>query len=157
MNRGTNAHSLMQASLTVALTTRPRGKPCRFHRSAMKIEVASSVRYPDGFVVCTQKAAGSRIVRDAVAIFEILTDFPVCTDLGVKDRKSEVTPSVRRYAILEQEQIAGTMFTRIDGDWVGHILRADAVLQMPEIGVDVPITDFYVDVPFPDMQAASGP
>jgi Uma2 family endonuclease len=157
MNGGTSAHSLIQARRTVALTTRLRGKPCRFHGSAMKIEVAGSVRYADGFVVCTAQAADSRIVRDPVVMVSILSESTARADLGVKNREYEATVPVHRYVILERDQVAGTMFERIDNDWVGPILRADALLHMPEIGVDVPLADFYVDVAFPDQPQGTEP
>ena len=40
------------------------------------------------------------------------------------------------------------MFERVGGDWVGHILAADAVLVMPEIGVEVPLAEFYRGIEF---------
>jgi hypothetical protein len=44
----------------------------------------------------------------------------------------------------------GTMYTRsVDGvDWRGETLGADAVLHMPEIGVDLPLAALYADVDF---------
>jgi hypothetical protein len=49
---GTVAHSTIQHNLHVAMGLRLRGKPYRFHGSDLKMEVAGSIRYPDGFVVC---------------------------------------------------------------------------------------------------------
>ena len=45
--------------------------------------------------------------------------------------------------MLEQSRIAGTMFVRVGDDWVGHLLDADAILQMPEIGIEIPIAELY--------------
>ena len=45
--------------------------------------------------------------------------------------------------MLAQDAIGGTMFERTAADWVGHLLGADSVLQMPEIGIEVPLADLY--------------
>lgn len=47
------------------------------------------------------------------------------------------------------------MFERVGSDWVGHLLTADAVLRMPEIGIEVPLVEFYEGVDFSRTDAAS--
>ncbi len=140
---GTVAHSTVQGNLAASMKSRLRGKPCRFHGSDLKIQVAGSIRYPDGFVVCTKLAPDARLVVDPVIIFEVLSESTARTDLGAKNREYEATPSVQRYIILEQEAVAGTQFERIGGDWIGHILRQDAILRMPEIGIELPLAELY--------------
>jgi hypothetical protein len=61
----------------------------------------------------------------------------------VKNREYRGTPSIRRYVILEQDFIGATMFERTGDDWVGHVLGAEAVLDMPEIGIAVPLVELY--------------
>lgn len=56
---------------------------------------------------------------------------------------------------LSQDEMAGTMFERVGSDWVGHLLTADAVLRMPEIGIEVPLVEFYEGVDFSRTDAAS--
>ena len=51
--------------------------------------------------------------------------------------------------MLEQNQIAGTVFYRDGGRWIGMILRDNTVLAMPEIGVEFPLADLYVGVELP--------
>ena len=50
--------------------------------------------------------------------------------------------------------MAGTMFGRIDDDWVGHLLGPDTVVHMPEIGVDVSMAEVYASL---DVAAADEP
>ena len=146
MTGGTAAHAFIQRNLAIALGSRLRGQRCQFAGSDLKIEAAGRVRYPDGFVTCTPIPARSTLVRDPVVIFEVLSDSTAQTDIVTKNHEYAATPSVQRYVILAQDEIGGTMFERIGGDWVGHILGADAVLRMPEIGVEVPISEFYEGV-----------
>jgi hypothetical protein len=65
------------------------------------------------------------------------------TDLVTKNREYAATPSVRRSIILSQNEIAGTMFERVDDDWIGRLLEADSILDMPEIEIAVPLTELY--------------
>lgn len=38
---------------------------------------------------------------------------------------------------------AATVFARAGGDWIGHVVLDSAILAMPEIGIDVPLAEFY--------------
>jgi Uma2 family endonuclease len=148
MTGGTVAHSSIQHNLHVAMGVRLRGKPCRFHGSDLKIEVAGSIRYPDGFVVCSPNDGASTVAREPVVIFEILSDSTARTDLFIKNREYAATASVRRYVLLSQHEVSATIFERIDGDWVGHLLGLDSVLAMPEIEVELPLAELYEGVAF---------
>ncbi len=149
MTGGTRAHAAIQVNLAVALVTRLRGKPCRYIGNHLKIEVAGRIRYPDGFATCSPGAPGDKVVRDPVVIFEVLSDTTSSIDTVVKNREYAATPSVRRYVILAQDVVGGTMFQREGDDWLGHVLGPGSLLSMPEIGVEVPIAEFYEGIDLP--------
>ena len=44
--------------------------------------------------------------------------------------------------MLEQGTVGATMFERAGADWIDRILGADAVIRMPEIGIEVPLAEF---------------
>ncbi len=148
MTGGTQGHDLIQGNIVTALNIRLRGKPCRVHGSNIKIEVMGSIRYPDAFVTCAPLVPSSTMAAEPVVIFEVLSKSTAHTDRMAKNREYAGTASVRRYVMLEQTAIEGTMFTRTaDGDdWIGHILGPDAVLDMPEIGISVPLAEFYAGI-----------
>ncbi len=152
MAGGTVNHAAIQANLATAMTSRLRGKPCRFFGSDLKIEVAGRIRYPDGFVVCAPVNSGVQVVTEPVVIFEVLSESTSRTDIITKNDEYANTPSVKRYVILAQDTIGGTMFERIGDDWVGHLLIADSVLRMPEIEAEFPLAELYegVDLPTAD-------
>ena len=143
MTGGTAAHSAIQRNLSVALGVRLRGRPCQVYTADLKIRVAGSIRYPDAFVVGTPVARTATVVEDAVVVFEVLSPSTASVDHFVKNQEYRDTPSIRRYVMLEQDAIGATVFERVGGDWVGHVLGADAVLDMPEIGIQVPLTELY--------------
>jgi Uma2 family endonuclease len=145
---GTDRHSAIQVNLAVAIGCRLRDRPCQFRGSNLKVEVAGRVRYPDGFVVCAPRASDATVVRDPVVLFEVLAPETATTDLVVKNKEYAATPSVRRYIILNQDKAAAVMFERIGEDWVAYLLTIDSVIQMPEIGLEVPLAEFYAGIDF---------
>jgi Uma2 family endonuclease len=150
MSGGTVAHDAIQINIISEMRSLLRGKPCRLRGNSLKIHVMGSIRYPDAFVTCTPIQRDSLVVYEPVVIFEVLSKSTEHTDRSVKNREYAGTASVRRYIILEQVAMKGTMYTRsVDGvDWRGETLGADAVLHMPEIGVDLPLAALYADVDF---------
>jgi Uma2 family endonuclease len=148
MTGGTLAHALVQRNQAISVGGRLRGHPCQFVGNDLKVEVLGKIRYPDGFVFRSAPPAQSTIVRDPVVIFEVLSDSTARSDLVTKNHEYAATPSVQRYVILSQDEVAGTMFERVGSDWVGHLLAAHAVLRMPEIGIEVPLAEFYEGVDF---------
>lgn len=143
MTGGTFEHDAIQMALARALGNRLDGKPCRVHGSNLKIEVMGSIRYPDAYVTCGPIRRGSMVAYNPVVIFEVLSKGTAAKDRGVKNREYASTASVQRYVMLEQVEIGGTMFERAGDDWIGHILTADAVISMPEIGIELPLAELY--------------
>jgi Uma2 family endonuclease len=156
MTGGTAAHARIQANIALAMGGRLRGKLCTFFGSDLKIEVAARIRYPDRFVVCSPVSNASTVVSDPVVIFEILSPPTSSTDRILKNREYEATASVQRYIILEQDRIAATIFVRGEGDWIGHVVLEDAILTMPEIGVEIPLAEFYEGLVFDDAGTVEG-
>jgi len=141
------AHSAIQVNLLTALRSRLRGKPCRPHGSDLKIEVAGRIRYPDAFVVCTPVQPRATVVTEPVVVFEILSGSTAGRDLIVKNAEYRATPSVQRYVILEQTDAGALVFARKGEDWASEVVAGDeATLYMPEIGIEIPLTELYADV-----------
>ncbi len=89
---GTIAHATVQGNLTAAIVGRLRGTPCRCFGGGLKIEVAGSIRYPDGFVVCSPQPVRGTVVRDPVVIFEVLSPSTSGTDRFIKNEEYAATP-----------------------------------------------------------------
>ena len=56
--------------------------------------------------------------------------------------------------MLAQDRAQATVFARQGGDWVGHLVAPHAVLEMPEIGISVPLVELYEGVSLPPAGAA---
>lgn len=156
MAGGTEAHAAIQCNLAIAVGGRLRGTPCRFYGSDLKVDTGQTIRYPDGFAVCSPFVASAMRITDPIVIFEIMSDDSARCDLMTKNREYAAMPSVRRYVVLAQDAMAGTMFERSGTDWVGRLLKADSILRMPEIDIEVPLPELYegVDLSPADSAAA---
>jgi Uma2 family endonuclease len=149
MTGGTAAHADIQANLITAFRNRMRGKPCKFYGSDLKVLVAdNSSRYPDGMVVCSPVAPNATAIRDPVVIFEVLSPSTAAKDRIVKAREYQATPSVKRYVMLEQDRIGATVHVRAQDGWSVLVLKDDDTLVMPEIGLAIPLAEFYEGLEF---------
>ena len=143
MTGGTRAHAVVQANLLTALTNRLHGKPCRAYGSDLKIQTGPSYRYPDASVSCTAFPDSETIVADPVVIFEVLSASTAGDDRTTKLAEYKSLPSVRRYVMLEQDRVFATVITRTDTGWDHALADPDGTLVMPEIGVEIPMTELY--------------
>jgi len=155
MTGGTVEQGLIQANLIRALGNRLHGGPCRVLGSHVKIAVAGSIRYPDALVVCSPTTHGATVITNPVVVFEVLSPSTASVDRIVKNQEYRDTPSIRRYAMLEQDRPGATIFSRVGDDWVGHVLAGDAVVASPEIGIELPLTELYDGVEFGRPDAAA--
>jgi len=155
MTGGTVRHDTLGNRLRVLLFTRLEGKPCRAFGPTTKIQVQGRIRYPDAFVSCTPVSPNETIVPEPVLVFEVLSPGTSRTDRIEKLREYQATQSIRRYVILEQESIAATVFSRVGAEWTARALTDGDVLAMPEIGIELRLTEIYVDVEFDEGVAAA--
>ncbi len=92
-----------------------------------------------------------RLVPEAVAVFEMLSQTSGRNDRIDKLRQYRAVPSIRHYIILEFASVALTVFRRASDtdDWTAAALLADDVLALPEVGIQVPVSEFYAGVDMP--------
>jgi Uma2 family endonuclease len=146
MTGGTIGHETIGGTLRALLYNRLNGKPCSVRGPTLKIEVSGRIRYPDAFVSCKPVPRGATVIKDSVVVFEVLSPGTSHTDRIEKLREYQATPSIQRYVILEQDSVAATVFARRDEDWTARPLIAGDILEMPEIGLVLPLSDIYSDV-----------
>lgn len=138
---GTSAHALIAGNIAFALRSRLRDG-CRVYGSDFKLRLVGSIRYPDVMVVCTPVANNATFVTNPVVVFEVLSNRTSRTDRLIKSQEYRDAPSIARYLIIEQTGIGATVFER--PDWRGlPVTGADAVLAMPEIGVNLRLGDCF--------------
>ena len=123
----------------------------------MKIIVDGRARYPDAFVVCQPVPSTATVADNPVVVFEVVCESTNSTDLIDKNREYRATPSIRRYVILQQTRVAAVVFARRGQDWLSEIVAGpDAVLQLPEIDIELPMAAIYANVVAEEKPAGSG-
>lgn len=158
MNGGNAGHNRMLRNLHRALDARLRGGPCEPLGPDAGVEtIKPAVRYPDALVACSKFDLADRTIPGVVIVFEIISPSISRTDRIVKVREYAAVPSIRRYVILESNGIGLTVFERTtpDESWRACTLAKDDILRMPEIGIEIPVAEFYEDIVFPENDEAS--
>jgi Uma2 family endonuclease len=155
MTGGTLRHEAIGGALRALLHQRLRGSPCRPWGPNSKIEVQGRIRYPDAAVSCTHGRPGDTILPAPVVVFEVLSPTTSRTDRIEKLQEYQATPSIQRYVILEQDSIGAMVFARHGNDWTATALTDADTLRMPEIGIELGLSEIYVNADLGD--AASEP
>jgi hypothetical protein len=56
--------------------------------------------------------------------------------------------AIQRYGVLQQTHAGAIIFARKGEDWITELVSGEgSVVRMPEIGIEIPSAELYVDVP----------
>jgi hypothetical protein len=157
MTGGFNNAGAIGVNLLTALRNWLRGTPCRPLGPNNGVETINkgknAIRYPDALVTCTKFEGMGRTIPGVVVVFEVVGNTPdsIHHDHFEKIVEYATVPSIRRYVILESAQAGLTILERKTPDepWRESFLslRGD-ILHLPEIGIEIPVAEFYEDVAF---------
>jgi Uma2 family endonuclease len=158
MTGGNVAHSRLIRNLSFVLNARLRGKPCGPMGPDAGVEtVNKAVRYPDALVTCAKAENASYLVAGVVVVFEVLSPTSGQTDRIIKVREYAAVATIRRYIIVESSGVGLTVMQRTDGNdpWTTTVLTIDDTLDMPEIGIEIPVAEIYENIEFSDQENVS--
>jgi Uma2 family endonuclease len=158
MTGGNVGHGRVMRNLHRTLDARLRGSPCEPLGPDAGVEtINTAVRYPDALVTCSQADFTAKTVPGVVVVFEVLSSTSSRRDRIVKVREYAAVPSIRRYVILESTSIGLTVMERDAPDqaWRTTVLTNDDILRMPEIGIEIPVTEIYEGITLPSNDEAS--
>jgi Uma2 family endonuclease len=148
-----NVHNRIATNTTTALQIRLRGKPCLPYNSDTKIRIRllRHVRfyYPDASVICEPNSPDDSYQDEPVALFEVLSKRTRRLDEGEKKDAYLTLPSLKVYALIEQEMPAVVVFRRVGQEFEREVYQGlDAVLPLGEIGIELPLAEIYEVVQF---------
>lgn len=148
MAGGTINHALVAANVISALRPRLRGGPCVPMGSDLAVRnLQNGVRQPDVIVECGRWQGKDVAAREPRAIFEVLSPSTRGTDLIRKADEYRRLPSVQHLVILEADLRRALVWTRdADGWTLEELTNADAVLKLPYIGTELPLSEVYEDI-----------
>jgi Uma2 family endonuclease len=144
-------HNTIAGNIFAALHTRLRGLECQPFGSDMKVRVEAGefvhFYYPDAMIVCDRSglAPGRHWTDKPAVIFEVLSESTRRVDEGEKALLYWKVPSLVSYVLVEQDKVQVTIRTRDGG---GEVLSGrDALLRLPEFGIEIPVGEFYERLP----------
>jgi Uma2 family endonuclease len=143
MTGGSRAHSLIATRLAAALVFHVK-PPCEAHGPELKVITTGRVRYPDASVVCIPPENDEDSITPT-AVFEVLSPSTALTDRRVKAIEYAAVPSIMAYVLLEQDRPEIVVRRRSNGWEAESLTGGDAILELPEIGVSIPLA-FIHDV-----------
>ena len=156
MTGGNARHSRVTTNIYAALRSRLRGSPCSYYGPDLGVQtIGSKVRYPDALITCTKFPDTAQLAPDAQIVFEVLSPTSGRTDRIEKVREYAAVPSMRRYVILETRSAGLLVLHRENSNdaWTAGVLTIEDTLSLPEIGIEIPVAEFYEDVDFADTLA----
>ena len=146
MTGGTARHNLISFNIHRSLHARLSGSGCRpLGQDAGVATIGDVVRYPDALVTCARFPDTLQLIPGVVVIFEVMSPTSGRIDRIVKVREYAAVPSVLRYVIVEHASMGLTVLERSAGDqrWTLSTLTEADILALPEIGIEIPITELY--------------
>jgi Uma2 family endonuclease len=141
MTGGSRPHARVGTRLVVALANRVR-PPCEAFGPELKVLTTGRVRYPDATVVCGGSDEDGDVVAPT-AVFEVLSPSAALTDRRVKALEYAAVAAIMVYVLLEQDRPEVTIRRR-SAAWETELVAGlDAMLELPEITVSIPMAAIY--------------
>lgn len=151
-----NGASAIGVNLITSLHGRLRGGICRALGPNAGLETSNNaIRYPDALVTCSKFDLRGRKVPSVLVVFEVVgsTADSNRRDRIVKVREYAAVTSIRRYVIVESSSVGLTILERATADqpWQTTVLSDADVLRMPEIGIEIPVSEIYDGIDFTEQ------
>ena len=149
-------HGVIMRNVHRALDAGLRGSRCQALGPDVGVATAGgAIRYPDALVTCGKLNGTDRMVPDLVVVFEIVSPSSGRVGRFVKLREYAGVGSIRRYVIVESVTRGLLVLHRRNGGdpWIAGALTGGDVLDLAEIGVQIPVGAFYEGVDFSGSDA----
>jgi Uma2 family endonuclease len=146
-------HNRIATNIVLAIGPRLEGKSCEVFNSDQKIRIKmkNHVRfyYPEVSVICRSNPDDEQFQDEPATVFEVLSRSTRRADLGEKKDGYLAVPSLKHYVLVEQDVPVVVVFRRKGRKFVREVYEGlDAVVPLPEIGVDLPLAEIYKRVEF---------
>lgn len=151
-------HEDIVSNTIYALRNRlPKG--CRVSGSNVKVRVPEypPYRYPDLTIVCgerKQEIMGClQVLINPQMIIEVLSPSTEAFDRGAKFTYYKSIPSLREYLLISAQMPQVSHFTKQgENEWVNRDRsEVESAIMLPTFGVDLLLSEIYLDVEFPEM------
>ena len=154
MAGASEAHNRIATKLLSMLDARLRGKPCEPFGSDMKVRLhpldSTYFYYPDAMVACDPTDSGHGWRERPAALFEIISEDSRRVDEREKRVPYLQLPSLQAYVRIEQSKPEVVVDLRTSEGWkTERVSGLDAVVRLPELGIELPLAELFERVKFP--------
>nr|WP_255679651.1 Uma2 family endonuclease [Methylocystis sp. WRRC1] len=114
----------------------------------MKRKSIESATLPDVMVKCGSMEPGATSADDPVVLVEVMSEGSKARDRFEKWAVYQQLPSLSHYVLVERDRAHIETFDRVGAEWSGVriIDGLQATLELPALGVSVPLAEIYRDV-----------
>lgn len=141
MTGGSVSHVRTITRLT-ALLVNSLSPQCEAFGPELKVRTPGRIRYPDATVTCYAADESADII-EPTAVFEVISPSTALTDRRVKPLEYAAVPGIMVYVILETDRPEVTVMRRA-ASWEPETIHGmDAIVPLPEIGVELPLAAIY--------------
>lgn len=147
------AHNTIATNALGTLHGRLRGLKCRPFNSDTKIRIRlpTQIRfyYPDASVSCRPNPPSDSFLDEPAVLIEVLSRRTRRIDEFEKKDAYLNIPSLGVYLLVEQETPLVVAWRRTTEGFVREVYQGlEAVVPLPEIGIDLPLAEIYEGVEF---------
>lgn len=152
MSSGTLNHQRIAGNFIRNAGNQLCGKPCFPTGSDFKLHVPlgrgeEAFYYPDGMIICVPVPGNALFTDSPSVILEVLSPTTRRIDEVQKLRDYITIPTLQTYILAETDKPLLTLHRRDGADFRREILSgADAVLELPEVGISISLAELYRDV-----------
>ena len=145
-------HHIVIQNLAFGLRQRLRdnGKNCQVFSETfyMKSRAVESATLPDVMVRCGPIPPGATSLDDPLVLVEVMSRGSAGRDRSEKWNIYRRLASLQHYVLIDRDQALIDVFDRVGDAWAIHrtLDGLGATLDLPALGVSVPLAEIYRDV-----------
>jgi Uma2 family endonuclease len=148
MAGGTRAHDRIQRNLLIRATEQLRGSGCEPLGPDMIVETGTgNGRYPDMTIDCGRFDPDALTASAPTAVFEVLSDSTRKTDLLIKLRDYDATPSIRHYVLIAQTEYLVFVYSRAGSGNFSlrpkELRQSGESVELPDLGLSLTLAEIY--------------
>lgn len=145
---GTLAPDQFCINLLVFLGNRLKGSDFRVYTNAVKVRIdaANAYYYADVAVGRGRGDAQSTLAPNPVLIVEVLSPGTQGRDRREKLPNYQSLPYLEEILLVQQSARAVDVFRRQPSGWQHLVVKADGIIRLESIGLDLPLDTLYDDL-----------
>ncbi len=149
MTGATARHDTITVNAILTLGNQLRGTPCRPRTSDQSIVTSRGTRRPDVSVECGKPEDHSMSASDPRVVIEVHSPSVSQYDRFHKLEEYKRHPAIKVILLVDSEAARVTVWRRQEDEWdYTEVVGLEAVIDLPEIEADIPLSELYADLTF---------